>query len=225
MKFNFKEFIKGILVICSYFILQIIFMMPFIFLLLANKISENTLYLIVFLGMAITYIIAYRKSLIADFKDLKKNYKQIFKSTIKYWLIGFGIMLLSSLLIGILGIEGSDNQNTNIELFKSAPIIQALIAIILAPITEELVFRRSFKNFTNNKLLFALVTGLIFGGIHVISSLTSLKDLIMLIHLIPYSSVGIALGYAYKEHNNILGTMSIHALHNLIAVIEIMFLL
>ena len=134
-------------------------------------------------------------------------------------------MFLSSLVIGFLGIEGSDNQTTNIELFKTAPIIQAFIAIILAPITEELVFRRSFKNFTNNKLLFALVTGLIFGGIHVVSSLTSFKNLIMLIHLIPYSSVGIALGYAYKEHNNILGTMSIHALHNLIAVIEIMFLL
>ncbi len=225
MKFNFKEFIKGILVICSYFILQIIFMMPFIFLLLEKKISENILYLIVFLGMAITYIIVYRKSLIADFKDLKKNYKQIYKSTIKYWLIGFAIMLLSSLLIGFLGIKGSDNQTANIELFKTAPFIQAFIAIILAPITEEIVFRRSFKNFTNNKILFALVTGLIFGGIHVVSSLTSIKELVMLIHLIPYSSVGIALGYAYKEHNNILGTMSIHALHNLIAVIEIMFLL
>ena len=225
MKFNFKEFAKGILVICSYFLLQIILIMPFAFLLINNKISENTIYLIVFVGMAITYIIAYRKSLLADLKDFKKNYKTILKKTIKYWLIGLGIMLLSSLIIGFLGISGSDNQNTNIDLVKNAPIMQSFIVIILAPIIEELVFRRSFKNFTNNKILFAFVTGLIFGGMHVVTSITSLKDLIMLIHLIPYSSVGIALGLAYKEHNNIIGTMIAHGIHNTIAILEILLLL
>lgn len=225
MKFNFKELIKGILVICSYFLLQVIFIMPFVFLLIQNKISESTIYIFVFIGLALTYLIAYRKSLLQDIKDFKKNYKSILKTTIKYWLIGLGIMLLSSTIIGLIGIGDTANQNTNIDLFKEAPIFQSLIAILLAPIIEELVFRRSFKNFTNNKILFALVTGLIFGGIHVVSSITSLKDLAMLIHIIPYSSVGIAFGLAYKEHNNIIGTMTVHALHNLIALIEIMFLL
>ncbi len=225
MKFSFKELLKGILVICSYFVLQVIFIIPFVFLLVGNKIQESTVYLFVFLGMAITYLIAYRKTTIDNIKDLKKNYKSIFKTTIKYWLIGLGIMLVSSLIIGLIGIGDTANQDTNINLFKEAPIIQAFIAIILAPIIEELVFRRSFKNFTNNKILFALVTGLIFGGIHIVSSISSLKDLAMFIHIIPYSSVGIALGLAYKEHNNIIGTMAIHALHNTIAIIEIMFLL
>lgn len=225
MKFNFKEFAKGILVICSYFLLQIILIMPFAFLLIKNKISENTVYLFVFIGMAITYIIAYRKSLLNDIKSFKKDYKIILKKTIKYWLIGFGIMILSSLIIEVLGISNSENQNINIELIKSAPIMQAIIVIILAPIIEELVFRRSFKNFTNNKVLFALVTGLIFGGMHVITSITSLKDLIMLIHLIPYCSAGVALGLAYKEHNNIIGTMIVHGIHNTIAILEILLLL
>ena len=225
MKFNFKELIKGILVICSYFILQIVFIIPFVFLLIKNKISESTLYLLVFTGMSLTYLIAYRKSLLNDFKDFKKNYKSILKTTAKYWIIGLGIMLISSSIIGLIGIGDTANQDTNISLFKEAPIIQTIIAVIMAPIIEELVFRRSFKNFTNNKILFALVTGLIFGGIHVVSSISSLKDLTMLLHLIPYSSVGIAFGMAYKEHNNIIGTMTMHAIHNTIAIIEIMFLL
>lgn len=225
MKFNFKELIKGILVICSYFILQIVFIIPFVFLLIKNKISESTLYLIIFTGMSLTYLIAYRKSLLNDFKDFKKNYKSILKTTAKYWVIGLGIMLISSSIIGLIGIGDTANQDTNINLFKEAPIIQTIIAVIMAPIIEELVFRRSFKNFTNNKILFALVTGLIFGGIHVVSSISSLKDLTMLLHLIPYSSVGIAFGMAYKEHNNIIGTMTMHAIHNTIAIIEILFLL
>lgn len=225
MKFNFTELIKGILVICSYFLLQIVFIIPFVFLLIKNKISESTIYLFVFIGMAITYLIAYRKSLINDLKDFKKNYKTILKTTAKYWVIGLGIMLISSTIIVSIGIGDTANQDTNINLFQESPIIQAMIAIIMAPIIEELVFRRSFKNFTNNKILFALVTGLIFGGIHVASSISSIKDLTMLLHIIPYSSVGIALGIAYKEHNNIIGTMTMHAIHNAIAIIEIMFLL
>lgn len=225
MKFDFKEFIKGIIVICSYFLIQVIYCMPFSYLLIKNKISESTVYFFVFIGMAITYIVYYRKSLLNDLKDLKKNYKTIFKTTIKYWLIGFGLMILSSMILTSLNIGTAANQEQNISLFKNAPIIQSLIAIILAPITEELVFRRSFKNFTDNKHIFAITTGLIFGGIHVVSSLTSLKNLPMILHIIPYSAVGIAFGYAYKKHNNILGTMLIHALHNTIAIIEIFMLL
>ena len=134
-------------------------------------------------------------------------------------------MLLSSMILTSLNIGTATNQEQNISLFKNAPIMQSLIAIILAPIIEELVFRRSFKDFSNNKHIYAITTGLIFGGIHVVSSLTSLQDLPMILHIIPYSTVGIAFGYAYKKHNNILGTMLIHALHNTIAIIEIFMLL
>ena len=135
-------------------------------------------------------------------------------------------MLVSSIVINQFNINTTNNQDANINLFIQAPILQAICAIILAPIIEELVFRRSFKDFTTNPIIFSLTTGLIFGLVHITSSLTSPQDLIMFVHLIPYSSVGIALGYAYKKNNNnIIGTMLIHALHNTIAIIEILILL
>ena len=114
MKFDFKEFIKGIIVICSYFLIQVIYCMPFSYLLIKNKISESTVYFFVFIGMAITYIAYYRKSLLNDLKDLKKNYKTIFKTTIKYWLIGFGLMILSSMILTSLNIGKATNQEQNI---------------------------------------------------------------------------------------------------------------
>ena len=58
-----------------------------------------------------------------------------------------------------------------------------------------------------------------------IEDCSALKDLYMILHIIPYSTVGIALGYAYKEHNNIIGTMTLHAFHNIIAVIEILIII
>ena len=225
MKLDFKELFKGILVICSYFLIQVIYCMPFIFLYEKNKISETTLYLIIYAAMAITYLIAYRKTIIEDLKDFKKNYKNILKITTKYWILGFIAMLISSTLLTSMNIGNATNQEQNINLFRESAILQGITAIILAPIIEELVFRRSFKNFTNNKWLFALVTGLIFGGLHVISSITSINELYMILPIIPYSTVGIAFGYAYKEHNNIIGTMLLHALHNIIAVIEILIII
>lgn len=225
MNFNFKEFIKGLLVICSYFVFQLILSAPFIFFIEKNIISSYTSLLFIYLGLAIIYLIIYRKTIIEDFKNLKEDYKYILKRTIKLWLIGLLIMILSTYIINFFNIPTNNNQESNIAFFKEAPLIQATCSIIFAPIIEELVFRRSFKNFTNNPILFGVVTGLLFGFIHIISSLTGPQDLIMFVHLIPYSAVGIAFGYAYKEHNNILGTMLIHALHNLIAIIEIIILL
>lgn len=226
MEIKAKELVKGVLVICLYFVLQIILATPFIFLLENKKISENVLYLIVYTGLAIIFSIIYRKTLIENIKDFKKNYKTILKSTLKYWLLGLLLMLVSSVVINQFNINTTNNQDANINLFIQAPILQAICAIILAPIIEELVFRRSFKDFTTNPIIFSLTTGLIFGLVHITSSLTSPQDLIMFVHLIPYSSVGIALGYAYKKNNNnIIGTMLIHALHNTIAIIEILILL
>ena len=226
MEIKVKELVKGVLVICLYFVLQIILATPFIFLLENKKISENVLYLIVYTGLAIIFSIIYRKTLIENIKDFKKNYKTILKSTLKYWLLGLLLMLVSSVVINQFNINTTNNQDANINLFIQAPILQAICAIILAPIIEELVFRRSFKDFTTNPIIFSLTTGLIFGLVHITSSLTSPQDLIMFVHLIPYSSVGIALGYAYKKNNNnIIGTMLIHALHNTIAIIEILILL
>ena len=73
MNFKFKELIKGILIICSYFVLQIILAIPFVFLLEDNKISINTAYLFIYLGLAIIYLIIYRKTIKEDIITLKKN--------------------------------------------------------------------------------------------------------------------------------------------------------
>ena len=152
MKFNFKELIKGISVIGLYFILQIILSIPFVFLLENKRISINTAYLFIYLGLAIIFILIYKKSLKENIQNFKKNYKNILKSTLKYWALGLAIMIVSSLVISLFSIPTSDNQNTNIELFKQAPIIQSICAIIFAPIIET-TKRTSCKRSTRPALV------------------------------------------------------------------------
>ena len=212
---NIKELLKGLLIICSYFLISDILATPFLFLYKNNIINEATLYILVYLLI---------KDLIKDFNDFKKNYKMILKTTINYWIKGLFIMIVSSYIIELINLPINTNQEANADLLASLPLVEALIAVLFAPIYEELIFRKSLFKFTENKHLYAITTGLIFALIHITSSITSPQDLIMLIHLIPYISVGIAFGYAYKKTNNIFGTITVHSIHNAITLIEMIIL-
>lgn len=222
--FDLKETLKGIGIICLYYIFQLLFSMPFIFLIKSHTISEYTATLFVYILLPIPFILIYLKDLKKDFKQFKTNYKKILLTTLKYWLVGIIIMIISSIIIALSGISDNINQEANINMLKQAPIIEILCAVIFGPILEELVFRRGLKNFTSNKHVYAITTGLIFAFIHIISSISNNSDIIMLIYLIPYGALGIAFGYAYKKTNNIFGTITFHSIHNLISLLEILLI-
>ncbi len=216
---NISEFLKGILIVFSYILLIAILSILFSF--FKNlKLINFTIYF----SCAILYSIIYLKDLINDFKDFKNNYKTIIKTTFKYWLIGFIIMIISSIIIAFLKIEINANQEANIELLNNMPLIEFICAVLFAPIIEELIFRRSFKNISSNKHIYAITSGLIFALLHVTSSLTDNTSLIMLIYLIPYGALGIAFGYAYRKTNNIYGTMIMHSFHNALSLLQIILI-
>lgn len=221
--FNFKEFIKGLLIILSYFIVPTIIYMPFYFL-LEKKTGYQVTMILTYLVVALLYSYIYRTGLKRDLKTLKENYKIILATTIKYWIIGIILMIISSNIITLLGIMPNTNQETNIEILKNAPIAEIICAIFLAPLIEELVYRYSLRKCTNNKHIYAILTGMIFGLVHVISSIKGPNDLIMFIYIIPFSAVGIAFGYAYHKTDNIYGTMIMHSIHNAISLLQIIII-
>ena len=212
-----RKLFKGIGIVLLHFVLLLLFQIPFI-------LFTNNNYLLILVPYFLTllvFVMLYRKNLIKDFQDLKKNFKKIITTSLKYWLIGFAIMYISAIIISKLPIDDVINQAQNTDLFKTYPIIEVLIACIIAPITEEIVFRLSFRKFTKNKWLFAFTTGIIFALIHILSSL---KNPIMLIYLIPYGSLGVTFGLAYFKTDNIYGTIFVHALHNTISILELLMI-
>ncbi len=221
---NEKKLFKGIGTVLLYFFLAIVYQIPFIFLIEKKNFSSNWSLFIVQIILVLTFILIYRKDLKSDLKDFKKNWKKILTTTAKCWIIGFIIMIISSSFISLLPIKNVTNQSENIAMFKAAPILEIIIVTIMAPITEEIVYRLSFKRFTNYKWLFVFVTGLIFGFVHVMTSITSVQNLIMLVYLIPYGALGCAFGYAYFKTDNIYGTMVFHSLHNLISILELLLI-
>lgn len=167
--------------------------------------------------LIIIFFLIYRKTLIKDLKSYIKNITKNLELSIKYWLIGFIIMIISNLIITfILGKGLAGNEQEVRTLIDSFPIFMIFNTVIYAPLTEELSFRKSIKDCTSKKWIYVLVSGLVFGMLHIITYISSPIDLV---YLIPYSALGIVFALLYHKTNNIFSTITMHAMHNLLAVI------
>lgn len=216
LKRRFYSIGTGLGVLFVYFILPYFQGLPFALLNInVDNISltSKVIYLIAFsiLTMAIILLI-YNKKIVKDYKDMKKNNLKYFNKYIKYWLCGLFIMMVSNLLINLL-VSNSlpSNEQTIRETFNISPLYIFFEAVIYAPIVEELVFRLSIKKIFSNKWAFVILSGLIFGSMHVFGNFNNLADLL---YIIPYSAPGIVFALMLKDSDNILVPMSFHLLHN-----------
>lgn len=167
--------------------------------------------------LTVIYFAIYRKTLVNDFKEFKKDINGNLEFAFRYWAAGFAIMVVSNLFITvILGKTIAGNEETVRNYIGTAPILMAISTVIFAPINEELTFRKSIRDAINNKWAYVLLSGIIFGGLHVISYVSSPLDLV---YLIPYCSLGISFALLYYRTNNIFSSISMHMMHNLLSII------
>ena len=161
--------------------------------------------------LLIILVIMYLKDLKADFKNLSGNLYKYMDIAVKYWLVGLIIMMISNVFIGILTDAEAVNEESVQELIHSSKYLSIITIGFLAPVIEELTFRKAFRDVFKNDLAFVLTSGLIFGALHVVLSFNSLWDLL---YIIPYSSLGIAFAYTYSKTKNIYTTIFMHIFHN-----------
>ena len=177
----------------------------------------NTLRIMPNICQALLLIFMYRKVLKKDLKDFFKNFGNYSDIAIKYWILGFIAMVVSNkIIISLFPIEIAVNEQGVREIIKSIPFISFFSICIFAPISEELIFRKAFKDCFKGKWLFILMSGFVFGLLHVIGSFNSLYDLL---YIIPYSSLGISFAYIYYKTDNIFSSIFVHCMHNTILVI------
>ncbi len=164
--------------------------------------------------LSIVFILIYKKTLIKQFIDFKKNWKDYLLFSLICFAIGFGIETICDLIINnvIFNNSSSDNQQMVESFVTSLPILGFLSVVVFAPINEEIAFRLNFRKLFKNIIAFSVVTGLIFSAFHIVE-FNSLKSLLQ---MIPYFVLGFTFGYAYFKTNNIFTTMIMHAINNLI---------
>ena len=186
-------------------------------------IKPNQIFLTTFsdICLLILLITIFRKDLNKEFKIFKKNILKNLDIGFTYWIIGLSIMLASNIIINfIFRVGGAQNEKLVQEMISKSPILMLLVAGIIAPIIEELIFRKSFKNAFTNKYLFIILSGLVFGLLHVISG----NSLLQLLYIIPYSSLGIAFAISYCKTETVFTPISMHIIHNTLLIMISIFL-
>lgn len=221
-----KKYAIGLGAIVIYFLLSELQLIPFQLLNIdINKVPLylKIIYLICYEAILIGLIILiHLKKIKKDIKDIKINHKKYFKECLKYWLIALFIMYTSNLAISFINAGLPTNEEIIRQQFEISPLYIYISAVIFAPILEELVFRQSIRNLFTKKWLFIIISGLVFGGMHVFTSgSVSFSEAL---YIIPYSVPGMAFAYMLYKTDNILVSTGFHTLHNGI-MISLQFLL
>ena len=171
-------------------------------------------------------VFLYRHTLIKDFKSFdKKNIKLM----IKWWLIGWVIMIASNAIINFVIFKGQIalNEEQNRVMLTTYPVLGLILAGVLAPILEELTFRRGFRKISDNKYVFAIISTLVFAFLHVIPGFVigvePLKlDWLQLLYLLPYGTLGFSFSWLYAKTDNIFANIYIHAFHNTLTLLMVL---
>ncbi|MFW5892834.1 MAG: CPBP family intramembrane glutamic endopeptidase [Bacillota bacterium] len=172
-------------------------------------------------------ILLFRFARIYLFKNQWLYFKDNPRRSLLLVLLGFFLMISMNMFINtgftIFGEEvGSENQAALEELITGRTFDMVAIVIfagILAPVAEEIVFRKGlygviYKRFGNAAAI--LGSGLLFGLIHMTGELTNV------IGMIPYFGLGIILSYIYYFSSKMIFVpIAVHAVMNILSILAL----
>lgn len=200
----------------------IIFVICMILLMIVPNYIPKKFSFIVYIIIFLTSILSFKKRLKRDFSVFKEYFKEYFVLVLKTWGKALILMAIISLLIrSFTGITTSTNQELINQMFKKIPLFTILLTVIYAPISEELLFRGCFKEVFKNKILFILLSGFVFGLMHVIDDYSSVKELL---YILVYGSLGSFLAAIYYKTNNIFANITFHFMQNTLSMLLLLLM-
>ena len=216
---NIKGVIIGIALFILYYFSAYLQLIP-IYLFNIKKITGSTQVLLSLFSntiILIILIIIFRKQLLHEWKIFKEKLLENIDTGIKYWIIGLIVMMVSNtILTFVLKMGQAANEQAVQQLISYLPWVMVINAGIIAPCVEEIIFRKCYKNAFPNKWLFIGLSSLVFGSLHVVTSMTSPMNLLF---IIPYGSLGAAFAIMYQKTDTIYTSMLMHMLHNTILIV------
>ena len=180
------------------------------------SIPKQIISIIISLILPITMFIVYRKDLISDFKKIKDNYRKYIEVSVLAYTIGIILMAVSNLIIQLgLSQDIAANEQGIRELLGTLPIYMTLSACLIGPFEEEMIFRKIFRDVIDNKTIYIIASGLVFGLLHVVGVSNSLVEML---YFIPYGILGGTFAYMYTKTDNIWIPILVHVIHNTLLV-------
>lgn len=130
-------------------------------------------------------------------------------------------MVLNMIVSLLTHTTQSENQESIHMASTLVPLITLFATCIFSPIIEELVFRGGAFSYLRSKTNFltaALFSSVLFGSIHVISSLVA-GNFNDVSYLLVYTGIGMVLAYGHEKSGTLAVPIGIHMVNNILSVI------
>jgi len=207
------KYIKAVIALFVFFFASVLDIIP-VTLFNIELNDQNSIILSLCRNILISIILffIYRKEIILEYHKFRENSFQNLDTGFKYWLIGLALMMISNILIQTLFPNSvAGNEESVQSMISVLPLFMFINTSILAPINEEICFRKTFYDTIKNKILFIIISGIFFGSLHVVFAFENLVDLL---YIIPYSCLGIAFAFMYFKTETVFTSIIMHAIHN-----------
>lgn len=165
-------------------------------------------FIFIYLGRIVFAVIPFFIILKRDIKEFFKNIKIYIQEIIKIFSITILFYIPISFILNLVLGGNSTNQN----IIKEIPIwITAILVIVVAPISEEILFRGFLRRFIKNDNLYIALSGIIFGVVHCIYAE---ENWLMYLFILPYAIMGAGFAKIYVKTNNIVSNICLHFIWN-----------
>lgn len=184
--------------------------------------NDNISHILSLMMFLLVLVLIYFSEFKKEFVIFKKNFKKCLDSGFKYWMLGFFIMICSNIVINFLIMGGNiaANEEMNRQAIMSNPLWYTILSIVLiAPLLEETIFRKSLDKIFNKPIYYCVISGLLFGFAHVMADLSSVLNLL---YLIPYGGLGFCLAKMDVETETTFTSILFHSLHNLLTLLALL---
>ena len=161
------------------------------------------------LCLVIIFFFIYKDDLRKEFKKFREDPWEKINIGLGYWAIGIIIMIVSNLVINRIVGGGASNEEAVQSMIKSLPLVMLINAGFIAPFSEEMVFRKAFRDVLKKRWLFAICSGFIFGLLHCLGG-----PLIEYLYIIPYGILGFSFALAYDKTDTVFTPLFLHTFHN-----------
>ena len=200
-----KNFTKNISILLSYFLVTIISFS-------VRNNFDQAYHLLINILFNISYIfilfLFYKNSIKEEWQTYKTNLKKNLSLMIWSWIGATIFMLFCTYFLTRLLGTLPNNELAVREQIITNPLYMLFRTIIYAPIVEEIVFRKTIREIIPFKWPFIIISGLIFGYLH-IAGMESGS-----LFIIPYAALGSTFAYIYTKTNSIFSSITMHSVHN-----------
>ena len=187
-------------------------------LLLVTTLSPNPMRMAFFVTtpMLFAKLLLFRKVLLNDITIFIKHLKRYIPFVLVGGVLTVALNVLGGIISSLLGADNAPNQVAAELAFWQTPFLGFFALVIVAPIAEELVFRRSIKVMVKNKIFYYFLSALLFGVAHIFIDFTFPYSFAF---IFPYIFAGLGYMFIYDKSNNIWCPILAHLLSNALGVI------